>query len=127
MRMRRWEASNRRMKKEKARRPLSLRTLGKSVKRLMAWTLLASRALTFCNRLVNRFQGHVNAEGHMTFPFIQKRRSRNLQILTYHRINADGDPFFPALAPAAFERHMEYLASHFCVLPLMEAVTRLQT
>ncbi|MBI3756936.1 MAG: polysaccharide deacetylase family protein [Deltaproteobacteria bacterium] len=127
MLMRRLGAISRRMNKEDARMLLFLSEVGKAAKRMLAWTLLASKALTLCNRLVNRFQGCVDTAGKMTFPFVQKRKSHNLQILTYHRVNAEGDPFFPALAPAVFERHMEYLASHFHVLPLVEAVTRLQT
>jgi hypothetical protein len=115
------------MNKEEARMPLSFSGMRKVVKRMMAWTLLTSRALLFGNWLVNRFQGCVNAAGKMTFPFIQKRRFRNLQILAYHRVNEEEDPFFPALTTAVFEQHMEYLASHFRVLPLVEAVTRLQT
>ena len=121
------ETTNCDMNKEKISLPLFLSGMRKVIKRMMAWILLTSRALLLGNWLINRFQGYVNAAGKMTFPFIQKRRSRNLQILAYHRVNEEGDPFFPALAPAVFQQHMEYLASHFRVLPLVEAVTRLQT
>lgn len=115
------------MNKEETSMPLFFSGMKEVVKRIMAWMLLTSRALLLGNWVVNRFQGCVNTAGEITFPFIQKRQARNLQILTYHRVNEESDPFFPALAPAVFEQHMEYLASHFHVLPLVEAATRLQT
>jgi peptidoglycan/xylan/chitin deacetylase (PgdA/CDA1 family) len=65
-------------------------------------------------------------EGLLVFPFIQKRYSGNVQILTYHRVNNEFDPYFPAVPPAVFAEQMEYLASHFSVCSLTEAVTRLQ-
>src|SRR5215470_18957326 len=101
------------MNTEETRLPFFFSEMKEVVKRIMAWMLLTSRVLLLGNWVINRFQGCVNAAGEITFPFIQKRRSRNLQILTYHRVNEESDPFFPALAPVVFERHMEYLASHF--------------
>ena len=37
-------------------------------------------------------------------------------ILTYHRVNDEGDPFFPALPTPVFERHMAHVARHYRVL-----------
>jgi peptidoglycan/xylan/chitin deacetylase (PgdA/CDA1 family) len=62
----------------------------------------------------------------MTFPFVKRRRSRNVQILTYHRVNDDHDPFFPATPLHVFEKQMEYLAANFNVCHLDEAVERMR-
>ncbi|HXG02812.1 MAG TPA: polysaccharide deacetylase family protein [Candidatus Binatia bacterium] len=48
------------------------------------------------------------------------------QILCYHRVNDDGDPFFPAVPTAVFERHMAWVARHFVVLTVEALVERLQ-
>jgi peptidoglycan/xylan/chitin deacetylase (PgdA/CDA1 family) len=47
-------------------------------------------------------------------------------ILTYHRINDDGDDFLPAVPTTVFARHMEYVARAYRVMPLTEMVERAQ-
>jgi len=47
---------------------------------------------------------------------------RCFQVLTYHRINDDGHPLFPAVPVQRFARQMEFVAAHFRVLPLAELV-----
>ena len=54
------------------------------------------------------------------------RREPAFPILTYHRVNDDGDPFFSALPTAVFERQMRHVARHYRVLPLEDLVERLQ-
>ena len=54
------------------------------------------------------------------------RRAPAFPILTYHRINDDGDPFFGALPTAVFERQMRHVARNYRVLPLEDLVERLQ-
>ena len=54
------------------------------------------------------------------------RRSAAFPILTYHRVNDDGDPFFSALPTAVFERQMRHVARNYRVLPLEDLVERLQ-
>jgi peptidoglycan/xylan/chitin deacetylase (PgdA/CDA1 family) len=39
-------------------------------------------------------------------------------LLVYHRVNDEGDPFFPALPQGTFAAQLEYLASHYRVEPL---------
>lgn len=46
-------------------------------------------------------------------------------ILSYHRINDEGDPFFPSLSTEVFERHMAFVAEAYVVLPLEELVERM--
>jgi peptidoglycan/xylan/chitin deacetylase (PgdA/CDA1 family) len=48
-------------------------------------------------------------------------------ILTYHRVNDDGDDFHPAISTAVFERHMAYVASSYRVMALDEMVERART
>lgn len=47
-------------------------------------------------------------------------------ILTFHRVNDDDDPFFPAVPTAVFERHMAHVARTYRVLPVDVLVTRAQ-
>src|SRR5258707_9666212 len=61
----------------------------------------------------DRYQKKKNAAGRPAFPFIKKRRERSCQILAYHRVNDDNDPFFPGLPTSQFARQMEVLAECF--------------
>ena len=55
------------------------------------------------------------------------RRGRKLSILIYHRVLPEPDPMRPAEPDARlFDNQMEILAQHTRVLPLPEAVARLQ-
>jgi peptidoglycan/xylan/chitin deacetylase (PgdA/CDA1 family) len=45
-------------------------------------------------------------------------RAPGLVILFYHRVNPDGDAFFPALDPETFDWQMRFLAERFAVVPL---------
>ncbi len=45
-------------------------------------------------------------------------------VLTFHRVNDDGDPFFSARSTAIFERQMAYVARAYRVLPLEDLVER---
>lgn len=53
------------------------------------------------------------------------RRVPAFLVLKYHRVNGDADPFFPALAPEVFERHMALIARTYVVLPVEELVERM--
>src|SRR5713101_4436483 len=90
--------------------------------RVVTSVLLYSRVLKLLNRLVNDFQCKKNVEKRLVFPFIKKRLCGNVQILTYHRVNDDHDPFFPATPVNLFANQMEYLASNFNICSLFDAV-----
>lgn len=47
-------------------------------------------------------------------------------ILCYHRVNDDGDPFFPAVPVTVFERHMAYIARTFRVMTVEALVERMR-
>ena len=53
-----------------------------------------------------------------TFPFIKRRIYRSFQILTYHRVNDEKDPFFTGVPVRVFAAQMEKLQAYFNVLPL---------
>ena len=57
---------------------------------------------------------------------LQKRQEASARILYYHRVNDDGDPFFPAMATALFEEEMRYLAQHYKVVSLPDLVKHLE-
>ena len=71
------------------------------VKRAMAWGLLRSGALR-----VHRSQ-------------FENGRAI---VLLYHRVNDEGDPFFPALPRSVFAAQLDYLASRYRVEPLDDVV-----
>lgn len=51
--------------------------------------------------------------------------SPTFPILSYHRVNDDQDPFFPALATDIFERHMAFVARTYVVFTVEDLVERI--
>lgn len=96
--------------------------LKKSLSKIIASFCFYLPILKLTNRFINIFQPKKNTEGVLTFPFVKKRRSRNFQILTYHRVNDDYDPFFGAVPISVFEKQMDYVASNFHVCSLEDAI-----
>jgi peptidoglycan/xylan/chitin deacetylase (PgdA/CDA1 family) len=47
-------------------------------------------------------------------------------VLAFHRVNDDGDPFFPAVPTAVFDRWMRHLARAYRVLPVEELAERVR-
>ena len=83
----------------------------------------AHGALRWCARHMMPTKGERGAAG---FPFVAKRKSPNLQILTYHRVNGERDPFFPALPIEVFEDQMRHLARWYHICALDEALERIR-
>lgn len=54
------------------------------------------------------------------------RRSAGFQILIYHRVNDDRDPFFPSMPTEVFDRHMAYVARTYRVLTVEALVERMR-
>jgi len=52
-------------------------------------------------------------------------RGGAFQVLTYHRVNDEGDPFFPAVSVPVFERQIAYIARAYRVLTVEELRERL--
>lgn len=93
-----------------------------SISRLLDKTGIVRLTRPFLNRV--RIQS--NAAGQPAFPFLRIAKTPNAQILIYHRINDDRDPYFGGVPTAVFERQVEYLASRFHVLPLSRLVAALR-
>jgi peptidoglycan/xylan/chitin deacetylase (PgdA/CDA1 family) len=93
-----------------------------SLFKIGAFILFYLKVLKVINLFVNRFRLKRYPEGSLAFPFIKKRQSRNVQILIYHRVNDEYDPFFPAVAIDIFAKQMEFLSSHFNILPLEDTI-----
>ena len=94
--------------------------------KIVSFILFHFRALGLINRFVNRYEPKKNGENQFILPFVRKREFRNVQILVYHRVNDDGDPFFPATPIGVFAEQMEYLASNFNICALEDAVERMK-
>jgi peptidoglycan/xylan/chitin deacetylase (PgdA/CDA1 family) len=75
---------------------------------------------------VNSTQLRLDRSGRPAFPYFQRRRTRNAQILIYHRVNDDRDPYFGGIPTIEFDRQMAYVSSRFRVLPLSALVTALR-
>lgn len=90
----------------------------KTFMRVVALFLFYTGTLKLLSRLVNRFQCKNNEQGKPAFPFVARRRYRNVQILAYHRVNDEKDPFFPAIGTNQFAQHMKVLAECFTVCSL---------
>ena len=76
--------------------------------------------------LVDRVQQRKGQDGHIQFPFFQKRVLRTLQILMYHGVSDEESPYLPSTATQVFRSHMEYLARYCHVLDLQEAIERME-
>src|SRR4051812_24917586 len=104
---------------------ISFKIFKKAMLRFAACAIFYARAQRLLNGLANRFQINPAKKVNRIQPLISRRRARDVQILTYHRVNDDYDDFFPAVPTAVFARQMEYLAAVYNVLPLDEAVKRM--
>jgi hypothetical protein len=94
----------------------------RSISRLLHW----SGFLALTRPLANRVRLKIDREGRPAFPFVRGRRTRNAQILTYHRVNDDRDPYFGGTPTDVFERQMAYIASRFHVMSLSELTAGLR-
>lgn len=104
-----------------------LRVKGKAyLLKVVSCFFFYTQTLKLVNLFANAFQAKRDSTGARSLPRIVKRASRNVQILTYHRVNDEQNPFFPATPTTVFTRQMEFLSSCFNILSLGEAVARLK-
>lgn len=92
----------------------------------IAFVLFYFRTFRLINGFINNFQLKKGGEDKLIFPFVKKRQSRNVQILVYHRVNDDKDPFFPAVPTDVFANQMDYISSHYNIFSLEEAIERMK-
>ena len=87
--------------------------------------LHATGLLTLARPLFERVR--ITTDGGLrSFPFVRARRRPAAQILIYHRVNDQRDPYFGGVPVEVFRRQMEYLASRYRVLPLSHLVRGLR-
>jgi peptidoglycan/xylan/chitin deacetylase (PgdA/CDA1 family) len=98
----------------------------RKVLKFIARVSLRAGLCRFLGLCAARFQTKVSDQGRLALPFVMRRRRRSCQVLAYHRINDDGDRFFPAISLKSFEQQMRLLAEHFTVCTLDELIERLR-
>lgn len=82
--------------------------------------------LALSGPFLNSWRLRVDGSGRPAFPYLRPRAARNAQILIYHRVNDDRDPYFGGIPTLDFERQMAYVSSRFHVLPLSDLVAGLR-
>lgn len=97
----------------------------KALRILMAWLVSRLGAANLFRAGTNYCCANKTSTGEFHFPFIKARRQPTVQILAYHRVNDDGDPFFPAIPVSFFEQQMEYIAEKYTVCTLDDVVREL--
>jgi CelD/BcsL family acetyltransferase involved in cellulose biosynthesis/peptidoglycan/xylan/chitin deacetylase (PgdA/CDA1 family) len=86
--------------------------------RTLSNVIFYSGALTLLNLLAKRFEFQTSVREKVVYPFVKKRTTQDNQILIYHRVNNNNDPFFPSIPVEAFERQVRYLAKNFDIVSL---------
>jgi peptidoglycan/xylan/chitin deacetylase (PgdA/CDA1 family) len=66
-----------------------------------------------------------DANGRSVFPYVTARPERNFQILTFHRLSLQHDPFFPGLPANLFEQQIKYLMRHHLLCDLGSLLKKL--
>lgn len=84
-----------------------------------------SRLLYGFERVANEAQLHRGKNGHWLFPYVSRRRLPNFQILTFHRLTSQPDPFFPGLPVEIFANQVEFLARHYTLADLAGLIRQL--
>jgi peptidoglycan/xylan/chitin deacetylase (PgdA/CDA1 family) len=70
--------------------------------------------------------GLLSAVMAITEPLNGSKTAGRFQILVYHRVADDGDPFVPATSVTTFERHIHYLRNHWTILSLTDLLAAAQ-
>lgn len=94
-----------------AEAPLEIRSES-TLRSALAWAYASTPIGKLGVSLANRYQ-HGTAS---TWP--KRRTQPSCQILLYHRINDDRDPFLPSMPVSQFRQQMEYVARNFQIVTL---------
>jgi peptidoglycan/xylan/chitin deacetylase (PgdA/CDA1 family)/CelD/BcsL family acetyltransferase involved in cellulose biosynthesis len=76
--------------------------------------------------LRDQYRLQIRPNGALPHIGLEKRRRPAVRILYFHRVNNDGDPFFPAMPTDCFERQIRFVARHYRLVSLSDAVRRLR-
>ena len=91
--------------------------------RFTGWLLTRAGLLRVLLSLMQGWQLRLK-ERRPVFPFVKRRTERGFMVLSYHRVNDEGDPIFRAVPSRRFADQMKVLRRYFNVLPLGELVSR---
>jgi peptidoglycan/xylan/chitin deacetylase (PgdA/CDA1 family)/CelD/BcsL family acetyltransferase involved in cellulose biosynthesis len=97
--------------------PLEI-TSDSKLKSALAWAYASTPIGKLGASLANRYQRGTNS----AWP--EKRTQPSCQILLYHRINDERDPFLPSMPVDQFCRQMEYVAQNFRIVTLDDIAER---
>jgi peptidoglycan/xylan/chitin deacetylase (PgdA/CDA1 family) len=93
--------------------------------RLIAGLMMRTGLLSIFLFVANRWDFRKRVDYRSGFPvFIGRQNHYRYQILLYHQVNDEQDPFFPAVPVKVFAAQMEILGTYFKVFPLKELVER---
>ena len=106
--------------------PTGVKGMRARVIRLVSTGLYVSGALAILRWWAKSIMPVQDQGQRAAFPFIKTRKSPNLQILTYHRVNDELDPVFPATPIRVFEEQMVHVAKRYHVCALDEAIERFE-
>ena len=99
----------------------------KKLGKLMFCIATLMRVLSLVRFAVNVIQVKRDANGLVLFPYVKRQRTGAAQILAYHRVNDESDPFFPAVPTKVFNAQMEYVAENYTVWPLGAVIQALRS
>ncbi len=86
-----------------------------------------SRLSALVRPLRDQFQVSLAADDGRRRFSCNKRTETTGRILYYHRVNDDGDPFFPAISTSLFQAEMRYVARHYKVVSLSGLLEHLES
>jgi len=95
-------------------------------RKLMAECYLGLQLPKLVSSLSDRYQLSVSANGLLPKIRWTRRREPCGRILYYHRVNDDGDPFFPAMSTRLFAQEIAFVARHYRVVGLRTLLETLE-
>lgn len=93
------------------------------LRRAAAATYMYSGMPALMRHFRDRYQVSIAPNGQISW---QKRSEAAARIFYYHRVNDDGDPFFPSISTAQFESQMQYLARHYKIVSMSQLMDHLR-
>lgn len=97
-----------------------------SIRNALANCYFYSGASALLKPLRERYQLQVRPNGALPHIRWQKRGQPAVRILYFHRVNDEGDPFFPAMSTDFFERQVRFVTQNYRVVSLSDALRRLR-
>jgi peptidoglycan/xylan/chitin deacetylase (PgdA/CDA1 family)/CelD/BcsL family acetyltransferase involved in cellulose biosynthesis len=103
------------------------RPYGSLVRRIARWSIFRAYSSTPLGTVGRHLASNYvwsSRDGSSHGRNLRQRRAPICQILIYHRVNDDNDPFLAASPVGIFQMQMEYIAKHFQVISLDKLASR---